>query len=43
MEGEYDCDDATCIAEELACNGEVNCRSQWDEENCNVSSTALNQ
>ncbi|XP_066603013.1 uncharacterized protein Neto isoform X4 [Prorops nasuta] len=31
-EGEYDCDDATCISELLKCNGKVNCRFKWDED-----------
>ncbi|KAG5321774.1 NETO2 protein, partial [Acromyrmex heyeri] len=29
---EYDCEDMTCIAAELECNGKVNCRFKWDEE-----------
>lgn len=29
---EYDCEDATCIALELQCNGKVNCRFRWDED-----------
>ncbi|XP_070160371.1 uncharacterized protein Neto [Polyergus mexicanus] len=29
---EYDCEDATCIAAELECNGKVNCRFRWDED-----------
>ncbi|XP_017793743.1 PREDICTED: neuropilin and tolloid-like protein 2, partial [Habropoda laboriosa] len=34
---EYYCEDATCIAAELQCNGRVNCRFRWDEEDqsCN--------
>jgi len=40
MEDEYDCEDATCIAAELECNGKANCRFRWDEDDtkCNVSS-----
>ncbi|KMQ97525.1 neuropilin and tolloid-like protein 2 protein [Lasius niger] len=36
---EYDCEDATCIAAELECNGKVNCRFRWDEDEtkCHVS------
>lgn len=36
-DGEYYCEDATCIAAELQCNGRVNCRFRWDEEDqaCN--------
>ncbi|KAI4498570.1 hypothetical protein M0802_006276 [Mischocyttarus mexicanus] len=30
--GEYDCEDATCIASILQCNGRVNCRFRWDED-----------
>ncbi|KAF7988031.1 hypothetical protein HCN44_007525 [Aphidius gifuensis] len=29
---EYDCDDATCIASHLQCNGKHNCRLRWDED-----------
>lgn len=38
-ENEYDCEDATCIAAELECNGKINCRFKWDEDEkkCNVS------
>ncbi|EFN85186.1 Neuropilin and tolloid-like protein 2 [Harpegnathos saltator] len=38
-ENEYDCEDATCIAAELLCNGKGNCRFRWDEDDtmCNVS------
>ncbi|XP_019889948.1 uncharacterized protein LOC105287614 isoform X2 [Ooceraea biroi] len=32
LENEYDCEDATCIAAELECNGKVNCRFRWDED-----------
>ncbi|EZA61092.1 Neuropilin and tolloid-like protein [Ooceraea biroi] len=41
LENEYDCEDATCIAAELECNGKVNCRFRWDEDDakCDVSFT----
>ncbi|XP_072766039.1 uncharacterized protein Neto [Anoplolepis gracilipes] len=29
---EYDCEDMTCIAAALECNGRVNCRFRWDED-----------
>ncbi|OAD61260.1 Neuropilin and tolloid-like protein 2 [Eufriesea mexicana] len=37
LDNEYYCEDATCIAAELQCNGKVNCRFRWDEEDqsCN--------
>ncbi|XP_055841836.1 neuropilin and tolloid-like protein 1 isoform X2 [Episyrphus balteatus] len=31
---EYDCEDATCIAANLQCNGRTNCKFRWDEEGC---------
>ncbi|GAB0094503.1 Neuropilin and tolloid-like protein 2 [Sergentomyia squamirostris] len=31
---EYDCEDATCISDTLRCNGRVNCRFRWDEDEC---------
>ncbi|KAG7213649.1 hypothetical protein KM043_002895 [Ampulex compressa] len=31
-ENEYDCEDATCIAANLQCNGRLNCRFRWDED-----------
>ncbi|XP_076303249.1 neuropilin and tolloid-like isoform X2 [Lasioglossum baleicum] len=31
-DNEYYCEDATCIASELQCNGRVNCRFRWDED-----------
>lgn len=39
LDNEFYCEDATCIAAELQCNGRVNCRFRWDEEDqsCNVS------
>ncbi|XP_055910064.1 neuropilin and tolloid-like protein 1 isoform X2 [Eupeodes corollae] len=33
-EEEYDCEDATCIAANLKCNGRANCKFRWDEEAC---------
>lgn len=36
-ETEFDCEDESCIALELKCNGNVNCRFRWDEEGCGVS------
>ncbi|XP_023292291.2 uncharacterized protein LOC111675712 isoform X1 [Lucilia cuprina] len=35
-EDEYDCEDATCIAGNLKCNGRSNCKFLWDEEDCDV-------
>ncbi|XP_065365033.1 uncharacterized protein Neto [Calliphora vicina] len=35
-EDEYDCEDATCIAGNLKCNGRNNCKFLWDEEDCTV-------
>ncbi|XP_046686435.1 neuropilin and tolloid-like protein 2, partial [Homalodisca vitripennis] len=40
-EGEYDCEDATCIAETLRCNGRVNCKFRWDEDDCKSEVNAL--
>ncbi|XP_055627561.1 uncharacterized protein LOC129769360 [Toxorhynchites rutilus septentrionalis] len=31
---EYDCEDATCISSDLRCNGRINCRFRWDEDEC---------
>ncbi|XP_073986483.1 neuropilin and tolloid-like isoform X2 [Rhodnius prolixus] len=31
-EGEYDCEDATCISDKLKCNGRINCRFRSDED-----------
>ncbi|XP_014478518.1 PREDICTED: uncharacterized protein LOC106746426 [Dinoponera quadriceps] len=36
-ENEYDCEDATCIAAELQCNGRGNCRFRWDEDDATCS------
>ncbi|EDS41629.1 conserved hypothetical protein [Culex quinquefasciatus] len=33
---EYDCEDATCISADLRCNGRINCRFRWDEDECQV-------
>ncbi|XP_058829976.1 uncharacterized protein LOC131689131 [Topomyia yanbarensis] len=33
-EDEYDCEDATCISGDLRCNGRINCRFRWDEDEC---------
>lgn len=33
---EFYCDDATCIHESLYCNDVKNCRSEYDEKDCNV-------
>ncbi|XP_058119715.1 uncharacterized protein LOC131293522 [Anopheles ziemanni] len=33
-DNEYDCEDATCIDEKLRCNGRINCRFRWDEDEC---------
>ncbi|XP_076766284.1 neuropilin and tolloid-like isoform X2 [Xylocopa sonorina] len=40
---EYYCEDATCIAAELQCNGRINCRFRWDEEDqmCNKKKSRL--
>ena len=38
-EDEYDCDDATCIARDLVCNGVRNCKFGWDEETCRGESS----
>lgn len=35
-EDEWDCEDATCISIRLRCNGNVNCRFRWDEDDCVV-------
>jgi len=40
-EGEYDCDDATCINNELVCNGVRNCKFGWDEESCAVGANSI--
>ncbi|XP_076629603.1 neuropilin and tolloid-like [Colletes latitarsis] len=43
LDGEYYCEDATCIAADLQCNGRVNCRFRWDEEDqaCNTKKSRL--
>jgi len=40
-EGEYDCDDATCINNDLRCNGVRNCAFGWDEESCADQGSAI--
>lgn len=40
-EGEYDCDDATCISSSLVCNGVRNCKFGWDEESCVSEGSAI--
>jgi len=40
-EGEYDCDDATCISNDLVCNGVRNCKFGWDEESCAVGGSSI--
>ncbi|XP_061930091.1 uncharacterized protein LOC107996135 isoform X2 [Apis cerana] len=37
LDNEFYCEDATCIAAELQCNGRVNCRFRWDEEDQSCS------
>lgn len=36
-EDEFDCDDDTCIAMQLKCNGRNNCKFKKDESTCPVS------
>jgi len=40
-EGEYDCDDATCISSDLKCNNVRNCKFGWDEESCVSETSAI--
>ncbi|XP_052897591.1 uncharacterized protein LOC128304443 [Anopheles moucheti] len=40
---EYDCEDATCISGELRCNGRINCRFRWDEDECQKQATAQSE
>ena len=40
-EGEYDCDDATCISSSLKCNGVKNCKFGWDEETCAAKGSGI--
>lgn len=40
-EEEYDCDDATCISDDLVCNNVRNCKFGWDEESCIVEGSAI--
>ncbi|XP_043521392.1 uncharacterized protein LOC122534628 isoform X1 [Frieseomelitta varia] len=43
LDSEFYCEDATCIAAELQCNGRINCRFRWDEEDqsCNKKKSRL--
>lgn len=43
LDDEYDCDDDTCIANDLECNGRVNCKFLKDESECEVSFCAAFQ
>ncbi|XP_071448661.1 neuropilin and tolloid-like protein 2, partial [Hetaerina americana] len=38
---EYDCEDATCISGALRCNGRINCRFRWDEDECTAKKGSL--
>ncbi|XP_065092489.1 uncharacterized protein Neto [Ochlerotatus camptorhynchus] len=40
---EYDCEDATCISADLRCNGRINCRFRWDEDECQTKSPAQSE
>ncbi|XP_065350494.1 neuropilin and tolloid-like protein 1 isoform X3 [Cloeon dipterum] len=31
---EFDCEDNTCISRSMRCNGRINCRFRWDEDEC---------
>ena len=33
---EFDCEDAVCIDNSLRCNGRLNCKFRYDEENCKI-------
>ncbi|KZS08530.1 putative Neuropilin and tolloid protein 2 [Daphnia magna] len=33
---EFDCEDAVCIDSSLRCNGRINCKFRYDEDNCKV-------
>lgn len=35
-QGEFDCDDDTCIDLDLVCDGQANCKFKKDEATCNV-------
>ncbi|XP_053980364.1 uncharacterized protein LOC128877245 [Hylaeus volcanicus] len=43
LDDEYYCEDATCIDANLTCNGRVNCRFRWDEEDqaCHTKKSRL--
>ncbi|XP_058060245.1 uncharacterized protein LOC131210937 [Anopheles bellator] len=40
---EYDCEDATCISGDLRCNGRINCRFRWDEDECQKAAAAQSE
>uniref|UniRef100_A0A182QVT1 CUB domain-containing protein n=1 Tax=Anopheles farauti TaxID=69004 RepID=A0A182QVT1_9DIPT len=42
-DNEYDCEDATCIDGELRCNGRINCRFRWDEDECQKQTAAQSE
>ena len=35
-DGEFDCQDSTCISDTLVCNDRDNCKFRWDEDGCKV-------
>lgn len=37
LPSEFDCEDAVCIDSSLRCNGRINCKFRYDEDNCQVS------
>lgn len=41
-QGEFDCDDDTCIDIDLVCDGQSNCKFKKDETNCKVCIRILN-
>ncbi|XP_051864628.1 uncharacterized protein LOC117578092 isoform X5 [Drosophila albomicans] len=40
---EYDCEDATCISQELMCNERDNCKFRWDEEKCKTETNGQSE
>nr|XP_029732898.1 uncharacterized protein LOC109416133 [Aedes albopictus] len=42
-DNEYDCEDATCISSDLRCNGRINCRFRWDEDECHTKTQAQSE
>ncbi|XP_062549371.1 uncharacterized protein LOC134213920 [Armigeres subalbatus] len=40
---EYDCEDATCISSDLRCNGRINCRFRWDEDECHTKTQSQSE